>query len=100
VYFRWATAWRGAVFMDALKKKRARSSISALTPSPPSSRLQEGFVQAHLRPAAVHARLRPHPEPVHEQEVRLGPMNLDTGAGFVDAKNYQNVANGATKGYR
>jgi simple sugar transport system substrate-binding protein len=30
----------------------------------------------------------------------MGPMNLDTGAGFVDTKNYQTVADLANKGIR
>jgi simple sugar transport system substrate-binding protein len=30
----------------------------------------------------------------------LGPMNVDTGAGFVTADNYQTVAEWANKGYR
>ncbi|MBZ0290262.1 MAG: sugar ABC transporter substrate-binding protein, partial [Anaerolineae bacterium] len=30
----------------------------------------------------------------------FGPMNVDTGAGFVDTSNYQNVAELAIAGYR
>jgi len=93
----------GAVptFMEALKKQ-------------PGEILNVGF---DTSPAVIDAFARSYVQLSSDQQpfeqgylpilslclswkLGLGPMNVDTGAGYVTADNYQTVADWATKGYR
>ena len=93
----------GAVptYMDALKKKPGELINIGFDTSPAViDAFQKGYVQLTSDQQPFLQGYMPILSLCLSKKYGLGPMNLDTGAGFVDPKNYQNVAEWATKGYR
>jgi simple sugar transport system substrate-binding protein len=89
------------VFMDALKKKPGDIVNIGFDTSPAViDGFKKGFVQLTSDQQPFEQGYLPVLSLCLSKKYGLGPMNVDTGAGFVDAKNYQNVAEWATKGYR
>jgi simple sugar transport system substrate-binding protein len=89
------------VFMDALKKKPGDIINIGFDTSPAViDGFKKGFVQLTADQQPFMQGYVPILSLCMSKKYGLGPMNLDTGAGFVDAKNYQGVAEWATKGYR
>lgn len=93
----------GAVpsFMEALKKKPGDVVNIGFDTSPA---VIDGFSKGYVQLTADQQPFLQGYMPILSlcltKKYGLAPMNLDTGAGFVDAQNYQSVADWATKGYR
>lgn len=93
----------GAVptFMDALKKKPGEILNIGFDTSPA---VIDGFKSGSVQLTSDQQPFLQGYVPILSlclsKKYGLGAMNLDTGAGFVDANNYQSVAEWATKGYR
>ncbi len=89
------------VFMDALKKKPGEIINIGFDTSPAViDAFKKGFVQLTSDQQPFMQGYVPILSLCLRRSTDFAPMNLDTGAGFVDPKNYQNVAEWATKGYR
>jgi simple sugar transport system substrate-binding protein len=93
----------GAVptYMEAIKKKPGELINIGFDTSPAViDGFQKGYVQLTSDQQPFLQGYVPILSLCLSKKYGLGPMNLDTGAGFVDPKNYQAVAEWATKGYR
>ena len=93
----------GAVpaYMDAIKKKAGEIINIGFDTSPAViDGFKKGFVQLTSDQQPFLQGYMPILNLALSKMYGLGALNIDTGAGFVDAKNYQSVADWATKGYR
>jgi len=93
----------GAVpaYMDAIKKKAGEIINIGFDTSPAViDGFKKGFVQLTSDQQPFLQGYMPILNLALSKMYGLGALNIDTGAGFVDAKNYQSLADWATKGYR
>ena len=93
----------GAVpmFMEAIKKQPGEIANVGFDTSPAViDAFARGYVQLSSDQQPFEQGYLPILSLCLSWKLGLGPMNVDTGAGYVTADNYQTVADWATKGYR
>jgi simple sugar transport system substrate-binding protein len=93
----------GAVpmYMEALKKQPGEITNIGYDTSPAViDAFAKGYVQLSSDQQPFEQGYLPILSLCLTWKLGLGPMNVDTGAGYVTPDNYQTVADWATKGYR
>jgi simple sugar transport system substrate-binding protein len=88
-------------YMDALKKKPGEIINIGFDTSPAViDAFERGYIQLTSDQQPFMQGYVPIVSLCLSKKYGFAPMNLDTGAGFVDPDNYKSVAEWATKGYR
>lgn len=89
------------MYLDAMKKKPGEILAIGYDTSPQViDAFKKGYAQLTSDQQPYQQGYMPILSLCMTMKYGMGPMNLDTGAGFVDTKNYQTVADLANQGIR